>query len=187
MSTASHSGPSHSGHSHSGHGLSGNAMAEFAGLDAYAGFSATGMLAEGMLHNREAIVGALRAVVPNLPIPAGDPPGYKSWMACDFPPLDQPQHMARWAPHIRTHILDFELLSSLRFTVPCQDTACLHDASGNEIVTLIRPPIEVFPDQVEKVMEHAILREDRMAWLLRSIFPAASRQVPTRPTRRSQP
>lgn len=189
MSTASHSGHSHSGHSHSGHGLSGNAMAEFAGLDAYAGFTATGMLADGMLLSREAIVGALSSGVPPLPFqPALPPPParlepdcYKAWMLAEFPAVDQSQHMARWAPHIRAHILDVELLSAVRFLpgkdaagAAQQDSATLADSGGNRIATLVRPKIGVFGKQVDKVMQHAILREDRTAEILTQVVPPIS-------------
>jgi hypothetical protein len=86
-------------------------MQSVAGMDAYAGFEATGLLADGMLHSREAVVGATRA---GLELPKANQ--YKAWMASPtFPPLDQAGYMGRWAAHIRTHILDLELLSVLRF------------------------------------------------------------------------
>ena len=186
MSTASHSGHSHSGHSHSGHSHSGNAMADFAGLDAYAGFAATGLLADGMLHSREANVGAKKSDVPQLPgttpmptpLPPRDPTYYKAWMNYEFPAVDQTGHMARWAPHIRGHILEFELLSGVRFAAPGtgggaapKDSATLTTDSGVKIAEIIRPKINVFGRQVEEVMGHAILREDRMAEILTQVVP----------------
>jgi len=182
MSTASHSGHSHSGHSHSGHSHSGHGMKTFAGLDAYAGFAATGLLSDAMLRSREATVGALSAAVPVLP---GLPPHprnplyYRAWMQDEFPDLDQIAHMARWAPHIRQHILDFVFLSSIRFSTSkvvgaggvLEHHAVLADAAGAPIVTLVRPPIRVFRGQVDHVMQHAILRQDRSAEILTQVVP----------------
>lgn len=170
MSTASHSGHSHSGHSHSGH-----TMQSMAGMDAYAGFAATGLLADGMLHSREAVVGATGTGLPNPPANQ-----YKTWMGSPFPALDQAGHMGWWAAHIRTHILDVELLSMLRFEKGAggdTDSMAVYQRSVDKtvadlpIVTLKRPSIGVFKLQAEQVMRYAVLREDRMAEILTQVVP----------------
>jgi hypothetical protein len=176
MSGFSHSGHSHSGHSHSGHG-----MDLYAGLDAYSGFAATGLLADGMLHNREANVTTMTAGLPALPAPSGTAV-YRGWMHTQFPAPDQPEHMARWAPHIRRHLFDFMLLSSVKFSVQTktfpggltEDSGALHDTSDGtplRIVELLRPSITAFGAQVDQVMVHAKLRKDRAAEILTQVVP----------------
>jgi hypothetical protein len=96
----------------------------------------------------------------------------------DLPPpkkIDAPEAMAQWAPHIRQHVLLFDLISALRFQLTAAGATLQHAVTGEAvpraIVDIDRPPPEVFKRQVLKVEAWAELREERASEILSQLTP----------------
>jgi len=102
-----------------------------------------------------------------------------SWKATTKPAnlqFDVTSNMARWEPWVRASVLDFELLSKLRFTPSTtvdgatlesfDSTATALAAAYKPLATIIRPDDDQFHDYLIFLDRYADLRPDRVAEIM---------------------
>jgi hypothetical protein len=134
----------------------------------YAGYG-TPLMADALVRHRDGIVGTW---VPLAAFPGNELPleGAASALA----------NLLRWEPWVRAAVYDFEIFSKLQFTQPrkepgaavlwhVDDTDVTSDPPTNTLVrlaTMLRPPKEVFVEQLNLVNGYADLREDRASEII---------------------
>jgi membrane-associated phospholipid phosphatase len=101
---------------------------------------------------------------------------------------DNPMNLKLWAVDVRTHVFEYELLSRSGFARSAENAegftayhletaphSCgIPTATYRPIVTLIRPGVDQFREQLEFLPNYADLRSDRAAEILSQIGPLAT-------------
>ena len=93
--------------------------------------------------------------------------------------MGRAEALSQWAPHIRQHVLLFDLIAALRFEADSSTARLKHVAANtagtaatlHPIAEIRRPDTRVFESQVRLVESYAELREERANEILSQLTP----------------
>lgn len=173
-SSSSHSSSSHSSSSHSGH--------------SYAGPPISPMLSAGISNGRDDLNSGLMTAVLGKAGDVGAAKRFGAASTTQLPPLNVATSIGRWAPLVRSTLVEFELVSRLAFRCPVDqqagDAVLYHldippyDAAGapaglsaSPIMRMSRPSRAFFEKQLLKVESRASMRASRGPEILTQMDP----------------